>query len=178
MGGGRQIPFECYSPVWKNKEGKQNIFSFHQNRKERGNRVGSRSIDIMDGCQCEEIVPFYPKLGGWGGGEIYGTIIREGCIPSSPLDAGTCVHMGKCWEISAPQPCFFSLNPALDAHMQRCEMPLHSPSSQSTGQEGTAGRSPLPLCRCQGLGSALCMCLHARPPSSSSPLCQVPVRNG
>lgn len=95
-GGGREIPFECYSPVWKNKEGKQNIFSFHQNRKERGNGVGSRSIDIMDGCQCKEIVPFYPKLGGWGGGEIYGSMIRESCIPSSPLDAGTCVHTGKC----------------------------------------------------------------------------------
>lgn len=66
-GGGREIPFECYSPVWKNKEGKQNIFSFHQNRKERGNGVGSKSIDIMDGCQSKEIVPFYPKLGGWGG---------------------------------------------------------------------------------------------------------------
>lgn len=71
-GGGREIPFECYSPVWKNKEGKQNIFSFHQNRKERGNGVGSRSIDIMDGCQSKEIVPFYPKLGGGGGrGEKY-----------------------------------------------------------------------------------------------------------
>lgn len=156
-GVGREIPFECYSPVWKNKEGKQNIFSFHQNRKERGNGVGSRSIDIMDCCQCKEIVPFYPKLGGWGGGEIYGSMIREGCIPSSPLDAGTCVHTGKCWEISAPQPCLFSLNPARAAHPQRCEMPLPSPSPQSTGQEGTAGESPLPPCRSGTLPSE-CAC--------------------
>lgn len=120
--------------------------------------MGSRSIDIMDGCQCKEIVPFYPKLGGWGGGEIYGSMSREGCIPSSPLDAGTCMHTGKCWETSAPQPCLFSLNPARAAHLQRCEMPLPSPSPQSLGQEGTAGTSPLPLCRCQALPSA-CVCM-------------------
>lgn len=104
-GGGREIPFECYSPVWKNKEGKQNIFSFHQNRKERGNGVGSRSIDIMDGCQSKEIVPFYPKLGGWGE-EIYGSVSREGCIPSSPPGVGTCTRTGKRCEISPPSFAF------------------------------------------------------------------------
>jgi len=38
----------------------------------------------MDGCQSKEIVPFYPKLGGWGGGKRY-MVARAGkAVPSPP----------------------------------------------------------------------------------------------
>lgn len=106
-GGGREIPFECYSPVWKNKEGKQNIFSFHQNRKERGNGVGSRSIDIMDACQSKEIVPFHPKLGNCEGRAIWRC--EQGRLhPLLPTWHGNMRGHGKALGNRSPQLCVLS----------------------------------------------------------------------
>lgn len=105
--------------------------------------------------------PFTLNL-GFGAGEIYGGVSREGCIPSSSPGIGTCMDTGKHWEIS-PHSFAFSLNLARAAHPWRCEMPLPSPSPQSEGQQAAGSTSPLPLCCCQGLCPVLCIYLVPLP---------------
>lgn len=106
--------------------------------------MGSRSIDIMDGCQSKEIVPFYPKLGGGGRYSL------EGCISSSPLYA-----YGKELGNQPPRLRLPSLNPAGPAGMA---VPLPPPSAQDTGQQPQPARALSP---CQGPCSARWMDVSA-----------------
>lgn len=106
--------------------------------------MGSRSIDIMDGCQSKEIVPFYPKLGGGG------RYSWEGCISSSPLYA-----YGKELGNQPPRLRLPSLNPAGPAGMA---VPLPPPSAQGAGQQPQPARALSP---CQGPCSARWMDVSA-----------------
>lgn len=106
--------------------------------------MGSRSIDIMDGCQSKEIVPFYPKLGGGGRNSWW-------CEQGRPHPLLPTVCLRESTGKSAPPSFAFPLWILLDLHIRRDGGAFAFPFGPGRGAAAAAGTSPLPL-----PGSMLC----------------------